>query len=346
MRGQGKHLSWNDRLIIEKMLREGYSKPQIARYLGVHHSTIYEEVKRGEVELVDTHLVPYKAYSPEKAEQYHERKKKNMEKPLKIGDDRELAKFIVNKISDGFSPAAVCSLLGKSPETTFSVQLSRNTIYKYIEEGYLWPLTNKQLRYKGQRRKKHRKVRVAKRASAGDSIEKRPTSVNARTEFGHWEMDSVIGKRGSKKTCLVLTERLSRKEIVLPMKDHTAESVVKSLDRLERNFGVRKFSQVFKTITVDNGSEFADVVGMQTSDINGAERTHIYYCHPRNPGERGSNEKQNQLIRWFFPKGTDFRKVSNAELQKAVDWINNYPRQLLGWRTANQIFEEHMKLIS
>ena len=80
MRGSGKHLTWNDRLIIEKMLKNGCSKPQIARYLGVHHSTIYEEVKRGEVELVDTELRPYKTYSPEKAELYHERKKKNMEK--------------------------------------------------------------------------------------------------------------------------------------------------------------------------------------------------------------------------------------------------------------------------
>ena len=345
MRGSGKHLTWSDRLIIEKMLKEGYSKPQIARYLGVHHSTIYDEVKRGEVELIDSELRPYKTYAPEKAEQYHELKKKNMEKSLKIGDDQELADFIIERISDGFSPAAVCSLLGSTDETTFSCTLSKNTVYNYIEKGYLWPLTNKQLRYKGQRRKKHRKVRTAKRASVGDSIEKRPEHINDRTEFGHWEMDCVIGKRGSKKTWLVLTERLSRKEIVIPMKDHTAESVVKSLDRLERIFGAEKFKQIFKTITVDNGSEFSDVIGMQTSDITGEERTHVYYCHPRFPGERGSNEKQNQLIRWFFPKGTDFRKVSNKELQKAVDWINNYPRLILNWRTSNQIFEECLKAL-
>ena len=79
---------------------------------------------------------------------------------------------------------------------------------------------------------------------------------------------------------------------------------------------------------------------MQNSDVTGNKRTHVYYCHPRFPGERGSNEKQNQLIRWFFPKGTDFQKVSNCELQKAVDWINNYPRLILNWKTSNQIFEE------
>lgn len=79
-RRKGCHLTWNDRLTIEKMLRQGYSKPQIARYLGVHHSTIYEECRRGAVELVDSELRTYTTYSPEMAVAYHERAVKNMEK--------------------------------------------------------------------------------------------------------------------------------------------------------------------------------------------------------------------------------------------------------------------------
>lgn len=82
---KGKHLTWNDRLTIEKMLREGYSKPQIARYLGVHHSTIYDECRRGEAELLNSDLTTRKVYSPEVAVAYHEKRVKNMEKPLKIG---------------------------------------------------------------------------------------------------------------------------------------------------------------------------------------------------------------------------------------------------------------------
>ena len=150
-RRKGCHLTWNDRLTIEKMLRQGYSKPQIARYLGVHHSTVYDECKRGAVELVDSELRPYTTYSPEMGVAYHERAVKNMEKGLKIGKDHALAKWLVETISGGYSPSAACSLLGKTPETTFSCTLCRQTVYKYIENGELWPLTNKALRFKGTR---------------------------------------------------------------------------------------------------------------------------------------------------------------------------------------------------
>jgi IS30 family transposase len=70
----------------------------------------------------------------------------------------------------------------------------------------------------------------------------------------------------------------------------------------------------------------------------GETRTIVYYCHPRYPGERGSNEKQNQMIRWFFPKGTDFTHVTNRAVKKVIDWINNYPRLLLDWHTSNDLF--------
>ena len=90
-RYKGAHLTWNDRLTIEKMLREGYSKPQIARYLGVHHSTVYDECRRGAVELKRSDLTTYISYSADVAKDYHLDRKKNMEKPLKIGKDHRLA---------------------------------------------------------------------------------------------------------------------------------------------------------------------------------------------------------------------------------------------------------------
>jgi IS30 family transposase len=72
----------------------------------------------------------------------------------------------------------------------------------------------------------------------------------------------------------------------------------------------------------------------------------MYYCHPRSPGERGSNEKQNQLIRWFFPKGTDFTTIQNRKIQQATDWINNYPRLLLGWHTSGELFSVFEKSVA
>lgn len=333
-------LTWNDKLTIEKMLKQGYKAPAIARKLGVHHSTIYDEIKRGQVEILDSELRPVTVYAPEMSEAKREESRKNREKPLKIGNDHALAEWLVDMIgTKGYSPSAACALLGKTPETTFSVTLTRQTVYKYIDEGYLWPLTNKQLRYKGSKKRTYKKVKRASRASKGDSIERRPEHINNREEPGHWEMDCVEGKKGSKRTLLVMTERVTRHEIAIPMRDQTAASVVDALDRLERKYGVRRFKQVFQSITVDNGHEFMDCAGMERSITGRGERTHLYYCHPRYPGERGSNEKQNQMIRWFFPKGTDFRKVSARSIQKAIDWINNYPRRILDWHSSAELFD-------
>lgn len=333
-------LTWNDKLTIEKMLKQGYKAPAIARKLGVHHSTIYDEIKRGQVEILDSELRPVMVYAPEMSEAKREESRKNREKPLKIGNDHALAEWLVDMIgTKGYSPSAACALLGKTPETTFSVTLTRQTVYKYIDEGYLWPLTNKQLRYKGSKKRTYKKVKRASRASRGDSIERRPEYINNREEPGHWEMDCVEGKKGSKRTLLVMTERVTRHEIAIPMRDQTAASVVDALDRLERKYGVRRFKQVFQSITVDNGHEFMDCAGMERSITGRGERTHLYYCHPRYPGERGSNEKQNQMIRWFFPKGTDFRKVSARSIQKAIDWINNYPRRILDWHSSAELFD-------
>ena len=333
-------LTWNDKLTIEKMLKQGYKAPAIARKLGVHHSTIYDEIKRGQVEILDSELRPVTVYAPEMSEAKREESRKNREKPLKIGNDHALAEWLVDMIgTKGYSPSAACALLGKTPETTFSVTLTRQTVYKYIDEGYLWPLTNKQLRYKGSKKRTYKKVKRASRASKGDSIERRPEHINNREEPGHWEMDCVEGKKGSKRTLLVMTERVTRHEIAIPMRDQTAASVVDALDCLERKYGVRRFKQVFQSITVDNGHEFMDCAGMERSITGRGERTHLYYCHPRYPGERGSNEKQNQMIRWFFPKGTDFRKVSARSIQKAIDWINNYPRRILDWHSSAELFD-------
>lgn len=343
-RYKGAHLTWNDRLTIEKMLREGYSKPQIARYLGVHHSTVYDECRRGAVELKRSDLTTYISYSADVAKDYHLDRKKNMEKPLKIGKDHRLARWLVKTISEGYSPSAACSMLGKTPETTFSCTLCRQTVYKYIENGDLWPLTNKELRYKSDQKRTYNRVKAAK-APRGDSIEHRPEHINNREEPGHWEMDSVVGKKGTKAALCVLTGRVTRDEIIRKMHDDTAASVVGVLDRLERRMGTAMFRQVFKSITVDNGSEFQDCAGIERS-IFGGKRTKVYYCHPYSSYERGTNENLNKMLRRIFPKGTDFDLVPDEEIIAAAGWMNNYPRKVLGGTTAAHAFDNFLAEIS
>ena len=141
---------------------------------------------------------------------------------------------------------------------------------------------------------------------------------------------------------LVLTERKTRKEIIMLLKEHTAAAVVKALDRLERRLGA-KFREIFKSITVDNGSEFADYEGMKRSRRGKKDRTRIYYCHPYSSWERGSNENQNKLVRRHIPKGTDFDDKTQREVEKIEEWINNYPRRIFDYRTSEQLFEEELR---
>ena len=159
---------------------------------------------------------------------------------------------------------------------------------------------------------------MQKRLSKGTGIDERPDDIDTRDEFGHWEMDSVIGKKKEgKKAIIVLTERKTRMEIVRLVKNHTSTEVLRVLNKLERDFGEKNFRQIFKTITVDNGSEFSDYEGIEKSLIHkGHKRTKVYFCHPYSAYERGSNENQNRMVRRHYPKGYDFTNTTPAEIRK------------------------------
>lgn len=128
-------------------------------------------------------------------------------------------------------------------------------------------------------------------------------------------------------------------EDYIRIKDGRAETVVAALDRLERLYGAA-FYRIFKSITVDNGSEFADADGIERSDRRkDAKRTTVYYCHAYSSYERGTNENINRMIRRQFPKGTDFDKVTAAEVKRVETWLNNYPREILGFMSSAEAFE-------
>ena len=171
----------------------------------------------------------------------------------------------------------------------------------------------------------------------GLSIEKRPNEIDERITFGHWELDSVIGKKKHSNTLLVFTERLTRYELIFRAKDKSALSTVKVLNKLERIFG-KNFRKIFKTITVDNGCEFSNIAAMEYSYITKKKRTTVYHCHPYSSYERGSNENQNRLIRQFIPKGTSINAISDEYIQEVQDHINNKYRKMFGYRTSADLF--------
>lgn len=342
-----RHLSESDRIKMETLLNKGYSKPEIAEYLHVHRSTIYREIKRGEYIHRNSDYTEEVRYSSDKGQQTHDWNAQGKGKPLKIGNDVKLAEYIEQKIvNDKYSPEAALAA-AETSGIEFHTTISVRTLYRYIDNGIFLKLTNKDLPVKGKKKKKNKKVQTQKRASAGESIENRPDEVKDRETFGHWEMDTVKGKRGVTKSCmLVLTERKTRDEIIFKLKDQKAESVVDALDRLERKWG-DMFYKVFRSITVDNGVEFSDYEGMERSILRpGEKRTFLFYCHPYSSWERGSNENQNKLIRRHIPKGEDFDEKQDRDIEYIENWINNYPRGIFGYRTSAELFKEELRKLA
>lgn len=122
------------------------------------------------------------------------------------------------------------------------------------------------------------------------------------------------------------------------MKAQRQECVVEAIDRLERKYKER-FSERFKSITMDNGCEFLCSARLEASILNEQnQRTKVYYAHPYSAWERGSNEVANRLIRRFIPKGSNIGKYSIQEIHRIERWMNNYPRRIFGYKTANEVY--------
>lgn len=343
----GKHLSQNDRIKMETLLNKGHSKREVADYLHVHISTIYREYDRGKYIHRNSDYTEEERYSSDLGQKAHDWNAQGKGRNIKIGNDRPLAEYIEGKIiEDKYSPEAALAAAAESG-IEFTTSISVRTLYRYIDKGIFLKLTNKDLPVKGKRKKHNKRVKVQKRASAGESIENRPDEVKDREIFGHWEMDTVKGKQGVTKSCmLVLTERKTRDEIIVKLPDQKAASVVEAIDRLERKWG-DMFTKVFRSITVDNGVEFSDYEGLERSVLHeGEKRTFAFYCHPYSSWERGSNENNNRLIRRHIPKGEDFDEKQDRDIEYIENWINNYPRGIFGFKTSAQLFEEEIRKLA
>ena len=157
-------------------------------------------------------------------------------------------------------------------------------------------------------------------------------------------MDTVIGKREKGETLIVLTERKTRFELVFRSKDKTVKSTVCILNRLERKLG-RHFKTIFKSITVDNGVEFNNFKLLEKSIFKG-KRTIIYYCHPYASGERGSNEKQNQMLRRWIVKSTKIEEYTDKQIKDAENWLNNYPRPMFDFNTSKSLFDKEIEALA
>lgn len=338
----GKYFTETQRYQLEIMLQDKIPVKQIAERLGKCVSTIYNEIKRGTVELLSSELIPYKVYKADYAHRDYLEKQTAKGADFKIGNDFELVEFIENKIiNEKWSPETVIGYINTHPDLNFQTEICFKTLYNYIHAGLFLNVRESDLKHYHKKKQKQGKE-IALHNIRGKSITERPEEIKDREEFGHWEMDTVIGQRDKKSCLLVLSERKTRTEIIRKIKSKSQDAVKAALDQIEKKLGSDQFREQFKTITTDNGVEFLNAEKIETS-IDGGKRTISYYCHPYSSWERGTNENINKMIRRWIPKGEDITLYTDQQIAYIEHWINAFPRKIFNFRSSRDMLRAELQ---
>lgn len=321
-----RRITWTERLIIEKQYNNGATYSSIARLLHRCVSSIRYEIKKGMYFHRDSRTwkdIP--RYSADAAQTKTDWESTSKGQILKLGNNHKYAKYVSTQIKAGHSPETIVHTLRMRNEWTVSVP----TLYRYIADGLIPEVTNADLWEKPKRKRAYNQVKQAKRPPRGISIEQRPKEINTRQQFGHWEIDCVVGKsKGHGESVLTLTERKTRYEIILKLKTRTAKEITTKLKAI-----VKKYPPgTFKSLTADNGSEFSDYQALSTIVPL------VFYCHPYCSSERGTNERHNRIIRRFFPKHQSMKKRTQRDCDQVAEYMNNLPRKNQGYKTPQQLF--------
>ena len=321
-----RRITWTERLIIEKQYNSNATYSAIAKLLKRSVSSIRYEIKKGMYLHRDSATwrdIP--KYSADIAQKKTEWEQTGKGQILKLGNNHRYARYVADQIKQGHSPETIVQTLRQSNKWTVSVP----TLYRYIADGLIPETTNADLWEKTKRKRTYNKVTPAKRPPKGISIEQRPRHINTRQQFGHWEIDCVVGKRqGHNESVLTLTERKTRYGIILKLTTRTAKEIAAKLLHLTSQYP----PGTFKSLTADNGSEFSGYDDLR------AIVPQVYYCHPYCSSERGTNERHNRIIRRFFPKRQSMKKRTQADCDQVAEYMNAMPRKILAYKTPQQLF--------
>ena len=350
---QYKHLNIKERVMIETIMKEQlevYGKvniTSIARKLNRSKSTISREIRRNRTIVLkevfnkdsifkNKKVITFEYESTEANEKALKKQKEKGTSRIKLLYNKKLIKE-VNRLlkEEGKSPDIVAYKIREN--NAFSVKVSTNTIYDGIRKGYLEVSTKDRKRMKDKSRRCRVERNKIQESKKDRSIELRPDYINNRKEFGHFEMDLVLGKQGKDKECLLtLTERKTRFEIVIKLNNKSSSEVIRAVKSMKENLKGYS-SEIFKSITTDNGSEFS-----RYEEIEKILGTMIYFCHPGASYEKGTNERHNGMLREYIPKGSDISKYSAEDLDRIVSKLNDLERKKLKYYTPYmKILEEY-----
>ena len=326
-----RRLNLDEREEISRGLAIGESISQIARCLGRHKSTISREVHQAGM-----NRWKYRAARSQKRSFRCAQRRRGGK--YKLLSRRPLWNVIEGLLKKCWSPEQIVKRLGKEYPNNDAMRISHEAIYAYL---YVLPRgeLKKELLACLRRNHKRRYKRGARnQPSCGRPqdmvlIDERPTDIEERLLPGHWEGDLILGK-SCQSMLGTLVERKTRFLMLVPLKTKRSEEVRKSFARKVK----RLPRQLRQTLTYDQGAEMT-----QHKLFTKETRMKVYFAHPQSPWERGTNENTNGLIRQFFPKGTDFRKVSSRSIRRVEYLLNDRPRKVLDWDKPCEAFAKVLR---
>lgn len=337
---QYSHLTRDQRCQIETLVhqkdengRRMYTNAYIAEYVGVSPSTISRELKKRIKSkiVIMTGKIINKPYNANDADNDYLYKRKLSRAKYKLEQYPKMAKFIENKIlKDKWAPDAIVGYMKRHQYFGRDgfCKISTPTIYNAIRNGIISVRLEDTRRMKDTPKYEYHEKKNLSLSKQHYSIDLREDDINDRRTFGHFELDTVLSKSSGSHECLLtLTERKTRFEIIFKLQSKTSDEVVKKMNML-KIFLKKHINKLIKSLTTDNGTEFSDFL-----EIIKNTKAKIYFCHPYCSGEKGTNERHNGIIRYFIPKGTLIEEFSYKDINKIADWMNNYPRKILDYRT-------------
>ena len=307
-----KQLTPEERYQIYALKKAGHSKSEIAVNLGRHPSTIGRELKRNS---------GARGYRPKQAQTRADARKQERVRESVLAETWEL---IESLLGQDWSPEQISGWL----KTEKKIQVSHEWIYQHIYDdkaqgGKLW----QHLRCQKKKRKRYGSYDRRGQIAGRRSIDERPTIVESKRRLGDWELDTIIGRQ-HQKAIVSLVERKSKYTLLAKVERNTSLAVQQAVtDQLAPH------SDKVRTLTSDNGREFA---GHQK--IAASLEADFFFAHPYHSWERGLNENTNGLVRQYFPKQSDFSKITQEDLQRVINLLNHRPRKTLKFKTPHQVF--------
>lgn len=318
------HLTRQERVDLSH-LKSAVSLREIGRRLGRSHTSISRELKRNGPAL------PHQVYVADTAHGTAQRRQ-SLARHYRRQDHAPLLRYVERRLRSDWSPGAISGRLKLNYPDDSKMRISPETIYRWVgldsqQGGGLF----RHLRRRHQHRRRKKRYGAGRRFLPGRvGIEQRPAIVNERSRFGDWEGDLVVGSLNS-GAIATHVERKSRYLKASLLENRKAETfnaaAIPSYQQLPE--------ALRQTLTLDNGKEFSRFKELETST-----QLKVFFADPYAPWQRGTNENTNGLLRFYFPKGTDFRQVAEADLNRAVKRLNHRPRKCLGYRTPHEVMRE------